>query len=88
VEINKDIRDYLDILEYYSSEFSPIPEVHVEPEEPMIDCTQRLSDIIFKLRSYTDTTGGDYSLGFEQGLEMAAQMIDNLINAMGENSGS
>ncbi len=74
----------MEILEFYSKEQAPIsvPEPEVEPV--VIDYPQRLADIMFKLRSYTDPTGGEYSLGFEQGLEMAAQMIENLINATGE----
>lgn len=86
---NNDLRTYLDILEYYSKEYTPIEEnVPEEIEEPPVDYSARLADIVFKLRSYSEPTGGDYSLGFEQGLEMAAQMIENLINTMGDNSGS
>jgi hypothetical protein len=88
VEYDNDLRTYLSILEYYSSDSAPVEIAQPEPEPVVVDYPQRLADIVFKLRSYTDPTGGDYSLGFEQGLEMAAQMIDNLINAMGEQSGS
>ena len=84
MEYDNDLRSYMTILEYYSSEYAPVVEAQPEPEPVVeIDYSQRLADIVFKLRSYTDPTGGDYSLGFEQGLEMAAQMIENLINAKG-----
>jgi hypothetical protein len=76
------------IMEFYSSELAPVDMAPSEPEPVVVDHSQRLADMLFKLRSYTDPTGGDYSLGYEQGLEMAAQMIENLINAMGEQSGS
>ncbi len=89
MEYDNDLRSYLTILEYYSSDgYTPVVEAQLEPERVEVDCSQRLADMLFKLRSYTDPTGGDYSLGFEQGLEMAAQMIENLINTMGEQSGS
>jgi hypothetical protein len=42
---------------------------------------EKLRDAVFKMRSYAETTGGDYSLGFESGLEMAAGMIENILNA-------
>lgn len=79
VEYDNDIRSYLSILEYYSND-APVEEPIVEePVETVDPYKQRLADIIFDLRSHTDLTGGEYSLGFEQGLEMAARMIENLI---------
>ncbi len=89
MEYDNDLRSYMTIMEFYSSELAPVDTVQLaEPEPVVVDHSQRLADMLFKLRSYTDPTGGDYSLGFEQGLEMAAQMIENLINTMGEQSGS
>lgn len=88
MDINNDLRGYLDILEFYSMDSAPVTML-VEAAQPVpVDVTDKLSDILFKLRSYSDATGGEYSLGFEQGLEMASTMIENLINNMGENSGS
>lgn len=89
MEYDNDIRSYLTILEYYS-EGEPAPVVVEQIEiAPVVDYSSRLNDILFKLRNYSDQTGGEYSLGFEQGLEMAAAMIENLINAeQGDNSGS
>jgi hypothetical protein len=86
VEYENDMRSYLDIVEFYSNEYAPAMLVE-EAAIPVDDISQRLADIVFKLRSYTDPTGGEYSLGFEEGLEMAARMIENLNNT-GETSGS
>lgn len=88
MDINTDMRSYLDILEYYSSEDMPVPAVLSPEPAVVIDYPERLADIVFKLRSHLDDTGGEYSLGFEQGLEMAARMIDNLINMGEQQSGS
>lgn len=48
----------------------------------------RLEDLVSRLRAHRDQTGGDYSLGFERGLEMAAQMVENLKKSLGEEYGS
>ena len=87
MEYDKDIRSYLDMMEFHSFEEAPIALPEAEPEVS-IDLPQRLADIVFKLRSYSEPTGGEFALGFEQGLEMAAAMIDGLIDTMGGHSGS
>ena len=55
-----------------------------ESEEPEIDMSSEINDLIFKLRSHSEplceSAGGSaYSFGFEAGLEMAAEMLENLL---------
>jgi hypothetical protein len=53
-----------------------------ELEEQSINVPERLREIVFRLRAHSDDTGGDYSFGFESGCEMAAEMVENLLNAI------
>jgi hypothetical protein len=57
-------------------------------DEPDHDIVHELQEIVFKLRSYSEPTGGDYSMGFESGLEMASAIIENLLVKIGEKRGS
>lgn len=48
----------------------------VPPENPILaECR----DLVFKLRSFMESSGGEYGLGVEMGMQRAAEMIDNLI---------
>lgn len=38
-----------------------------------------LSEIIFRLRGFMETSGGEFALGVETGMQRAADMIENLI---------
>lgn len=55
-----------------------------------VDVMHELRDIVFRLRSYQsiDQSEQDGDTAFESGLEMAAEMLDNLLNRLGDNSGS
>lgn len=86
MEYDTDIRSYLDILNFYAN--SPAPQggievevIEVEADQPCV--SDKLNDLAERLRSLRDTTGGDYSMGFEQGLEMAAQMVENIAKNIG-----
>jgi hypothetical protein len=48
-----------------------------EPVTPLI--MHDLGELVFKLRGFMETTGGDYALGVETGMQQAADMIENLI---------
>ncbi len=70
-------------MEHYIADDEPKPvltEADVLREDHRSILKESLQETIFKLRSYADTTGGDYSLGFESGLEMAAEIIENILN--------
>ncbi|RYE98788.1 MAG: hypothetical protein EOO77_36595 [Oxalobacteraceae bacterium] len=85
VDYNSIIRHYLDLME--DAEAEPAPVI-IEEVVENFDVEAALTNAIFKLRSHLDPTGGDYSLGFEQGLEMAATMLENIKRQMSENHGS
>lgn len=73
-----------------SDVLGPLGVDDFELDEPeAVNVKERLENILFRLRSHSDNTGGDYSFGFESGLEMAAGMIENLLKAIEESkSGS
>ena len=76
------IRTYIDILEHYCGGQSTevLLESDVLRPEPMPITKEDLMDLVFRLRAYSEPTGGEYSEAFEHGLEMAASMIENLVN--------
>ncbi len=57
-----------------------LPELEdIEPKDNNL--LQSLDDLIFKMISYQENTGSsDYKLGVEQGLNIAADMIANLLD--------
>lgn len=85
-------RTYIDIMEHYTSSEEPkqvLTEADVVQEDTKSILAESLKEAVFKMRSYADSTGGEYSLGFESGLEMAAEMIENILHKIeGDQSGS
>jgi hypothetical protein len=79
------IRSYIQItesLEY--TEAAPEPVVEPRDDEPMdSDKTERLKqelrDLVSRLRAHMESEEGDFSLGVEYGMQMAADMIENMI---------
>lgn len=59
-------------------------ETDFELDEKEVDVVARLEEIVFRLRAHQDNTGGDYSFGFESALEMAAEMVENLLTSLKE----
>jgi hypothetical protein len=45
-------------------------------ENPILE---ECRNLVFKLRSFMESSGGEYGLGVEMGMQRAAEMIDNLI---------
>lgn len=82
--VSEQLRNYLDIMEHYiNSGQEPLPiltEEDVIAEDARVLLAEKLQNVVFKLRSHCDNTGGEYSLGFESGLEMAAVMLENILN--------
>lgn len=55
-------------------EASPVPA-----PEPVVDFLPELDDVIFRMRSYSEVEGSEeFRLGVETGLQMAAEMLENL----------
>lgn len=53
-------------------------EVQPEPALTPVIITD-LEDLVFKMRSFMETAGGDYATGVEDGMQKAAEMVENLI---------
>ena len=78
-----DMKRFLDV---YSNVFAP-KSVQLEPvefEDPQQQTVQidleDIQDLMFKLRNYRETSlRKDYALGVEQGLNLAADMLERLI---------
>lgn len=83
------MRGFIDITDELLWEFARItrPQVVVltESAETPVDNTvehpilSEARDIIFKLRSFMEDSSGDYALGVENGMQRAADMIENLV---------
>ncbi len=89
--MTEELRTYIDILDHYAAAEVSAPvllqeDVIMEDKKEIL--RENLEGMIFKLRSYSEPTGGDFSQGFEQGLEMAAGMLENMLRNIGEQSGS
>lgn len=88
-EYVRELRDFIDVI-YSVSATEEVREALVEDTHmPEIHVTDRLADLVFKLRSHSEplmesASAQDYSLGVEAGCEMAAEMIENLIRQLGE----
>lgn len=83
------MRDFINIMDLTES----IPErasVVEDDDGEGVDVMHELRDIVFRLRSYQsiDQSEQDGDTAFESGLEMAAEMLDNLLTRLGDNSGS
>lgn len=59
----------------------PMPELVVEAEEEIVEhpMIQECRDLVFKLRAFMESEGGDYGLGVEMGMQRAAEMMENVI---------
>lgn len=80
-----DFRHLINLMEFQAAvpePVAPAPEPEVMDESVSIE--ERLEDIVFKLRSHSSSSEGDMALGEEAGCEMAAEMIENLLRQMGD----
>jgi hypothetical protein len=58
----------------------PLTEAVAAPDTLLED----LENIIFKLRAFMESSGGDYAFGVETGMARAADMIENALKRRGE----
>lgn len=82
---SNEMRQIMSLLEAYTS-FGDVnyitEEVKIEESAQISSPTcsmEDLKDVVFKLRSYTSNQDGDRGLGIEEGMQLAADMIENLI---------
>ena len=62
----------------------PIVEEVVEAEPVQALLMHDLGDLVFRLRGFMETEGGEYALGVETGMQRAADMIENLLRRHSE----
>ena len=87
--MTEELRTYIDILEHYIPSSPPVLlREDVVEEDTRSILRERLEHAVFKLRSYNESTEGEYAVGFENGLGMAAEMIENILKSIGGESGS
>lgn len=82
------IRSYIQItesLEYIEPVVAPV-EVEIVVVDEKDTMKQGLRDLVARLRSHMETEEGDFSLGVEYGMQMAADMIENLISRSEDDS--
>jgi len=87
------LREHIELLkvmfEYHDPQPQPLTE-DVQQSEPVLppiinaELDEKLTNLIFKLRSYQDPEIGEYSAGVEAGMNRAADMLQNLINRLKE----
>ena len=73
-----------ELLSHYAKATAPVyleQEAIVEQAEPAPEhpCISECRDVVFKLRAFMESAGGDYALGVEHGMQRAAEMIENII---------
>jgi hypothetical protein len=78
------IRNYIFLTETFETEPTSeiVPETISEAETKQVDdrMVGDLRDLVERFRSLMETSGGDYALGYETGMQKAAEMLENLIN--------
>ena len=73
-----------ELLSHYAKATAPValePETVVETSEPAPEhpAIHECREVVFKLRAFMESAGGDYALGVEHGMQRAAEMIENII---------
>ncbi len=67
-----------------TAQVEPIVEEVVEAEPAQALLMHDLGDLVFRLRGFMETEGGEYALGVETGMQRAADMIENLLRRHSE----
>jgi hypothetical protein len=73
--------EYLAQLDEAASQIGVETEQAPSPSEDTITpaVLRDLDEVVFKLRAFMETAGGDYALGVETGMQSAADMIERVI---------
>ncbi len=80
---NERMREFILLAEAYA--FSDAEEALNEDVIPVVfepvvnPLIGELHDMVFRMRSFCETEGGDFGLGVETGMQRCADMIENLI---------
>lgn len=80
------MRSYIMATAQLTNEMEPVVET-----VPLSEDTEHpgslladLDTVIFKLRAFMESSGGDYALGVEIGMQRAADMIENVLRRHGQ----
>jgi hypothetical protein len=75
------MKEYIVLAENLRKSADNEPVVEEVTSEPAITpiIISDLEELVFKMRSVMETSGGDYALGYEDGFANAAEMVENLI---------
>jgi hypothetical protein len=60
---------------------APLTEAVAAPPDTLLE---DLENIIFKLRAFMESSGGEYAFGVETGMARAADMIENALKRRGD----
>lgn len=68
-------------MRFEETEQQPVNDDTAPPQNSVIGPVLQhdLDEIVFRLRGFMETSGGDFALGVETGMQRAADMIENLI---------
>ena len=81
---DENMRDFIILTEAYAKLGLPDKQVTVleeiaVPQKTSADLIAELREIVFKLRSHTENDDGEEALGVEKGMQLAADMIENVV---------
>ena len=77
------MRSYIVATEQLSNETedaTPLTEATTAQPDTLLE---DLENIIFRLRAFMESSGGDYAFGVETGMSRAADMIENALKRRG-----
>ena len=87
----RQMRTYMSVSESYMSNVGSDHDIiveneQVEPEVGVHPLHVEMLCLIERLRMFTESSSGDYALGFEAGMQRAAEMIETIIDTYEDHS--
>jgi len=84
IEDANQMRTFILLSDYLgNNNDAPLMEEAPPPSEPegasSLIIISDLNDLVTRMRSFMETSSGDYALGVEMGMQRAADMIENLV---------
>ena len=83
-DFNAKMREFIMATEMLTHHDVPAPLVEEEPvssSEPSL--LEDLDEVVFKLRAFMESSGGEFAYGVELGMQRAADMIERVIKRHG-----
>lgn len=82
-DFNVSMREFIMATEMLTRQDVPAPLVEEEPVSSEPSLLEDLEDVVFKLRAFMESSGGEYAYGVELGMQRAADMIERVIKRHG-----